>query len=123
MKKIVCFAATLALVSQTALALQFTTYTTKNNSTLELQVNQDNTITGFYTMARDIAARICSGITEPRKVIVGTSIEDTVNFTVNYPECNKNMTLGGKLESGNVFRVTSIRITSATLAIDESNLI
>lgn len=109
MKKFIYFLVTICLsfFTQVVFAADLITYTTERGSVLELGINEDHSITGFFTV--NLTTKFCPEMTGLRKPITGNSESNTVNFIVSYPECHADLIFAGKLLANNVLKITSIR--------------
>lgn len=106
--KLLCYVAVITtLLSQTAFAENNPiSYKNTRGSTLILQINQDNTLSGFFTTA--VASKECQQAIGMKRPIIGYIVKNALTFSVSYPECGV-VTFIGNIENDNqIIDTTSI---------------
>lgn len=97
LKNICYLAMVLSLFNQSVFAEHNTMiYKNTHGSTLELQINSDNTLTGYFTTA--VASKECQQAIGMKRPIVGYIAKNALTFSVSYPECGV-LTFVGNIEN------------------------
>ena len=95
--KAICFSTLMAsaLFCQPMFATQNTTMTFKNKrgSLLELNLQSDNQITGYFTTA--VASKTCPDAIGTKRPIVGYMVGNALTFSVVYPMCQSVLSITG----------------------------
>jgi hypothetical protein len=95
--KAACFSTLLAstFLCQPIFATQNNTMTFKNKrgSLLELNLQSDNQVSGFFTTA--VASKTCPDAIGTKRPIVGYMVGNAVTFSVVYPMCQSVLSVTG----------------------------
>ncbi|MCW8405366.1 avidin/streptavidin family protein [Legionella pneumophila] len=87
----------LSLANHIAFAENTITYQNTRGSTLELNFNEQNTLTGTFTTA--VASKECQDVIGLARPIIGYIDGTAITFSVNYPTCGSVVTLTGHINS------------------------
>lgn len=87
----------LSLASHIAFAENTITYQNTRGSTLELNFNKQNSLTGTFTTS--VASKECQDVIGLARPIIGYIYGTAITFSVNYPTCGSVVTLTGHINS------------------------
>src|SRR5438445_109335 len=82
------------------------TYKNTRGSILKLQINSDNTLTGFFTTA--VASKECQQVIGMKRPIVGYIAKNALTFSVSYPECGVVNFIGNIEDNQKIIDTTAI---------------
>lgn len=93
-------ALSLAILSQTGFSAQ-ETMVFKNNygSTLEITVNEDDSVQGFFTTT--VATKDCQQVVGQKRPVVGFLTGNALTLSIYYPSCGSALSIIGNLKKDN----------------------
>lgn len=105
--KNLCVLTTILILSQNSYAEnKIITYKNTRGSILKLQINSDNTLSGYFTTA--VASKECQQAIGMKRPIVGYIAKNALTFSVSYPECGVLNFIGNIENKQTVIDTTAI---------------
>lgn len=87
-------------------------YKNTRGSTLKLQINEDHSLTGFFTTA--VASKECPQAVGSERPIVGYIAKNALTFSVSYPECGVVTFIGNIEDNLKIIDTTAIVAHAST---------
>lgn len=86
-----------SLMAQSVYAVQKTiSFKNERGSILELNIQSDNKIEGFFTTA--VASKTCPQAINQKRPIIGYMVGNAISFSVVYPMCESVLSVSGHLD-------------------------
>jgi hypothetical protein len=106
--KFICFFAVIvSLFNQNAFAEKNAIhYKNTRGSSLELQINPDNTLSGFFVTA--VASKECQQAIGMKRPIIGYIAKNAITFSVNYPDCGVVTFIGNIEDNKKIIDTTAM---------------
>lgn len=108
--------------SSTAIAKNnlITHYKNARGSTLTIQVDENNNLTGTFTTA--VATKQCPQTVGVEQSIIGFMVNNALTISVAYPDCGSVLTFIGNVDNKNGYiDVTSILAQQSNQILDNGN--
>ncbi|STY31005.1 Avidin family [Legionella wadsworthii] len=86
-----------SLMTQSVFAVQKTiSFKNERGSILELNIQSDNKIEGFFTTA--VASKTCPQAINQKRPIIGYMVGNAISFSVVYPMCESVLSVSGHFD-------------------------